>query len=223
MKMLSLLTEAGYGRVLSFHYPPFRVDERPKVLFLNRFVHKNTRNELIEGINLNYLSAEQLERLRAALPEILATSWDSRFEVVRKLLPDIYKSAFRRYRESEIHVISPSTLKKLPSEKAREKAEKSRKWREMSPDERFVAQQDWGRKSAAARKAKLSSVQRRIEPEVPPEVPPEVKGVSEVPEVPEAPEAPPEVKEVPEVPPESTEKRTQPKLTKNEWKYGQSS
>ena len=168
------MTEAGYGRVFKFEYPPYKVDKKPRVLVLGRWRHPTTRNVLVCGINLNYLSDEEVVALRKNLGSILSKHrLKERYRAGAALLPQIFHEAYRTYKQGEIVTVSRETLRKWPSEKAREAEEKRQKWREMSPEERAEAYRERAKKAAETRVAKrLSSVQRRkVEPEIKPEEP----------------------------------------------------
>jgi len=146
------ISEAGYGRVYRFSYGPHKVDPRPRVLALGRWRSPGTGNILVCGINLNYLSEEEIAQLRQNLATILSkrTLKDRYWEGMR-LLPGIFKDNYRTYKQDEIDAVSRETLRKWPSEKAREEEERRRKWREMSPEERKEAYRERARKAAAAR------------------------------------------------------------------------
>jgi hypothetical protein len=164
---MKLIAEAGYGRVFRFTYPPYRVDRRPRVLVLGRWRHPRTRNVLVCGINLNYLSEEELVGLRKNLGAILSKRrLKDRYREGLALLPEVFSNAYRTYKQDEIVTVSRETLRKWPSEKAREEEERRRRWREMSPEQRAEAYRERARRAAATRAAKrLSSVQRRAEAE----------------------------------------------------------
>lgn len=162
--MRLLLLEQGYGRVFQFDYPKFRVDKRPRVLVLGKWKHPNTQNVLLAGVNLNYLSEDEIEILRKGLGAILAQrNLKGRYRMGKKLMPGIFDTAYRTYKADEVVAVTRSTLKKWPTPKAREREAARKKWREMSPDERRAAYIERAKKAAATRKAKTSP-QRREEP-----------------------------------------------------------
>ena len=112
---LHLLTE-GYGRVYGFGYDKFKEDPRPKMLLLGKWRHPNTRNILLGGINLNYLSDDQVIELRKALPAILRNkNLKARFRQGKKLLPDIFGEAYRTYDRDWVGQVTRDTLKFYPS------------------------------------------------------------------------------------------------------------
>jgi len=153
--MKLLLLEAGYGRVFRFNYPRYRVDRRPRVLTLGKWRNPRTKNVLVCGINLNYLSSLEIEELRKALGEILAQkNLKRRYAVGSRLLPGIFQNAYRTYRADSIINVSKETLRKWPTEKAREKETRRRKWMDMSPEERKAEYIRRARKALATKAAK---------------------------------------------------------------------
>jgi len=130
---LTLLHEAeilpiteGYGRTNEFDYTHFNVDPKPKVLKLGTWIHPNTRNVLVAGINLNYLNDNQIKKLRYYLPEILKDrNLRRRYWTGRRLLPDVFgeppgKGAYRTYRLDRIQAISPGTLRTMTPKELRD-------------------------------------------------------------------------------------------------------
>ena len=149
---LKLLCEQGYGRVFKFRYGDFQVDPRPRVLVLGRWRAPGTGNVLVCGINLNYLSEEEIDALRQNLGAILGKkNLKDRYWEGMKLLPDIFANSYRTYKQSSIIAVTRETLRKWPSKKAREKEERIKRWREMSPEQRREAYQERARKAAETR------------------------------------------------------------------------
>ena len=164
------ICEQGYGRVYEFEYGPHRVDPTPKVFVLGRYRHPTTGNILVAGINLNYLAEDEISRLRQNLSPILAErTLNDRYWKGRELIPDIFKVAYRTYRQDEIVAVSREVIRKWPSEGAREEEERRRKWREMSPEERTAIRRQRAKEAHARRQAaereKPTSAQRRRPPE----------------------------------------------------------
>ena len=131
-----LVITEGYGRILNYNYDRFQVDPRPKVLLLGRWRHPRTRNDLVAGINLNYLSDEQVLRLRQSLPKILKSrNLRRRYWTGRQVLPDIFNDLYRTYDRRFIHAITPATLRfwkpEAEKKKAARAAKKVEKQREM--------------------------------------------------------------------------------------------
>jgi hypothetical protein len=108
---LSVLSE-GYGSAISFKYDNYKTDPKPRVLLLGRYKHPNTRNILVNGLNLKYLTPDEILQVRQVLPEILKSkNLKSRYWKGRQLLPDIFGKAWRSYDQDYIGAISRDTLK----------------------------------------------------------------------------------------------------------------
>lgn len=102
----------GYGRRNKFDYQNANVDPSPDVWKLGTFIHPTTGNNLLAGINLNYLDNEQTERLKYYAPEILKDkNLKTRYWTGRKLLPDIFTDAYRTYDQQYIDSLEPDSLK----------------------------------------------------------------------------------------------------------------
>ena len=102
----------GYGKVLDIDYTNWQRDPKPKVVQLGTWLHPNTRNQLVAGINLNYLSTRDVEKLRYYLPEILKNrNLYVRYHTGKRLLPDIFKDYYRTYRRDRIRLIDKATLR----------------------------------------------------------------------------------------------------------------
>jgi hypothetical protein len=105
---------------------------------LGRYTPKSTGNELLAGINLNYLSKTQVDKLRDGLKAIFRRGGlRSRYRFIKKKMPDIAKF-YRTYDADEIHALEPDQLSTYTPKKAR-------KEREIEPepeDEKVKAQAD---------------------------------------------------------------------------------
>ena len=108
---LTLLHE-GYGRVNRFRYDNWQVDPKPQILVLGRWRHPRTRNNLVAGINLNYLNDFDLANLRKKLPMILQQRrLKDRYWAGRRALPDLFSKNYRTYNAADIGVVEPGTLR----------------------------------------------------------------------------------------------------------------
>lgn len=108
---LMILTEEGEGARWNFRYPDFKVDPAPDVLLLGSYVHPNTKNELVGGINLHYLNGKQIKNLQRVLPDIMhASNLYSRYWIGRRLLPDVFNNFYRTYKSDKIHIVSKDTM-----------------------------------------------------------------------------------------------------------------
>jgi len=122
----ALIIEAGYARVLNFSYDKFKGDPNPKILYLGKWNNRKTGTSVIGGINLNYLTDEQFEKLRMNLRPILRAgrTLKARWRKGNELLPDIFtntggranKGAYRTYNADMVHVRAQSTVTPLNAE-----------------------------------------------------------------------------------------------------------
>lgn len=120
---LDLLFE-GHGRVYKFRYDKFNQDSRPRLLILGKWRHPNTGNILLGGINLNYLSDEQLLALRRNLKDILKhRSLKLRYWAGKKLLPDIFDNYYRTYNRDSVSQVTRDTIKFYTADKDVEQPE----------------------------------------------------------------------------------------------------
>jgi len=108
---LTLLHE-GYGLVNRFRYNRWQVDPKPTILVLGRWRHPNTGNELVAGINVNYLDDFDLNNLRKKLPMILQKRrLRDRYWEGRRMLPEIFEKYYRTYNRSEVGTVTRGTLR----------------------------------------------------------------------------------------------------------------
>lgn len=99
----------GTGRIYAFKYPNYNDDPRPQVLVLGYWRHPTTGNNLLGGINLNYMTNDEVERVRKALPLILRSkSLKDRYRAGRRLLPAIFNQFYRTYNKDYVQQITPS-------------------------------------------------------------------------------------------------------------------
>lgn len=116
-KSYRLIIAEGYGRVYNFDYTGDVVnDPKPSALSLGRFISPR-KNQLMAGINLNYLSPQQITRLQQNLPTILKNrNLRKRARMLRAMMPDIFNSAYRTYKRSEVNNVDPKTLRFIKAE-----------------------------------------------------------------------------------------------------------
>jgi hypothetical protein len=173
--------QEGYGRVLDIDYTNTNVDPKPKVFLLGRWRHPSTNNQLVAGINLNYLSKTQLDKLRYYAPEILKNKdLYTRYWVGRRLVPDVFETFYRTYRKDRITSVNLATLRYMtPRELEKtgdtEKAARLQKRRDQLKDLRVK---------------KRGRIRPALRPTIEPDIPPEVE--------PEAPEVEPDILEKPQ-------------------------
>jgi len=112
------IIKEGYGRLYNFDYHGNQVtDNRPKALSLGKW--KSGRgNNLMAGINLNYLSPEQITRLQKNLPTVLRNrNLQRRARTLRAMMPDIFNTAYRTYYKDAVDNVDPGTLKFIGTKK----------------------------------------------------------------------------------------------------------
>ena len=101
----------GWGDTFKFKYPNYNSDPRPNILALGQYKHPTSGNDLIAGINLNYLDKPQIQQLRQAMPRFLRfKNLRQRYWAGRKLLPDLFASAYRTYNKDLVQAITPDKL-----------------------------------------------------------------------------------------------------------------
>jgi len=116
-----------------FGYSQYDTDPRPDVLLLGDWKHPTTGNDLKAGINLHYLSQQQLNRLRKALPDIFRRrNLRTRYRYIKSKMPDVAQF-YRTYNTDYIFSWQPDELesyiagkRKTPKkvdDKAKEKAD----------------------------------------------------------------------------------------------------
>jgi hypothetical protein len=102
----------GYGRVYNFSYPSYNIDPRPRVLVLGHWRHPTSGNQLVAGLNLNYLTGTQMQQLQQVLPQLLhSRNLRQRYWTGRRLLPQVFNNFYRTYRRDFIDAITPGTLR----------------------------------------------------------------------------------------------------------------
>lgn len=119
IKIFQKIFFEGYGRTFEYDYTGDQVtDPRPMALSLGRWKSPKG-NQLFAGLNLSYLSPEQISRLQQQLPSILRDrNLKRRVRKLRSIAPDIFNSAYRTYKRDEMHHIDPGVLRfmKVPEE-----------------------------------------------------------------------------------------------------------
>lgn len=89
-----------------FSYLNYNVDPRPYVLELGTWKHPNTHNILKVGINLNYLTDTQIEKLQKLAKRLYnRKTLKSRYSFIKHKLPSIVQY-YRTYDESKIRLLT---------------------------------------------------------------------------------------------------------------------
>lgn len=116
----SLIHEHETAPTWSFDYQKYRNDPSPKILLLGSYRHPVTGNDLIGGINLNYLSPRQKLKLKKELPRLLqAKNLYARYHLGLSLLPDVFDAFYRTYNPSYIRGIRQDVIiPNMPRDKA---------------------------------------------------------------------------------------------------------
>ncbi len=111
IRPFSVLAEAGEAPRWEFKYDAYKNDPRPNILLLGSYVHPNTGNNLVGGINLNYLSNTQRDDVARALPQIMsAGNLYSRYHKGKSLLPDVFDNFYRTYNAAHIRGVEQGTM-----------------------------------------------------------------------------------------------------------------
>lgn len=179
---MPLLLE-GYGRVWDGYYKKWRTDPYPQILYLTIYTDPRTNKRKIGGINLNYLSPSQKDRLRAALPQILASSKMKevpglpdlagipmnrrRYHAGKALLRDIFVPFYRDLELSKFNVKKKGTIKFMsPDEFA--------KMGDAKAAEKLAQDREALKQARAARRQQVAAGKRPVAPVTPAPVEPEV-------------------------------------------------
>jgi hypothetical protein len=94
-----------------FSYSNYNVDPRPDILKLGAWRHPKTKNVLLGGVNLNYLSSGQIKRLKKIARRIFShRTLRDRYGHLKRRLPDI-AHYYRTYDEDYISNEQPDEFK----------------------------------------------------------------------------------------------------------------
>jgi hypothetical protein len=111
-RVIGLLLEAPALPRWQFDYTGRKAyDPKPDILVLGAFKHPNTGNRLVGGINLNYLTSAENERLEKILPEIMrGRNLYERYNIGRLHDPLIFDTYYRTYNNDFISMIGKSKI-----------------------------------------------------------------------------------------------------------------
>jgi hypothetical protein len=105
------ILEAGEAPRWNFNYDAWRNDPKPDILLLGAYRHPNTGNNLVGGVNLNYLSSQQRDNLARALPQIMqAGNLYSRYHKGKELVPDVFDNFYRTYNSAHIRGVQQGVM-----------------------------------------------------------------------------------------------------------------
>ncbi len=111
IEALPIITEEGEGPRWKFHYDHYRHDPKPDILLLGAYQHPSTGNNLVGGVNLNYLDPQQRDSLARVLPQIMqAGNLYSRYHTGKNLLPNVFDNFYRTYNSSHIRGVTPDVM-----------------------------------------------------------------------------------------------------------------
>jgi hypothetical protein len=117
------LGKGKYPRA-SFKYASYDTDPAPDILVLGNWKNPTTKNNLIAGVNLNYLSSGQFVKLRKAAKRIFSRdSLRARYRYLKSVLPDI-AMYYRTYDAKYIKSIEHDELDSYTKTKSDAKDEK---------------------------------------------------------------------------------------------------
>lgn len=103
--------EEGEAPRWSFNYDTYKNDPAPDILVLGAYVHPNTGNNLVGGVNLNYLDKAQRDDLARVLPKLMQQSnLYQRYHLGRKLLPGVFDNYYRTYNAANIRGVNQSVF-----------------------------------------------------------------------------------------------------------------
>jgi hypothetical protein len=92
-----------------FAYTNYQQDPRPDVFAMSRQTNPDTGNDLVYGINLNYLSKDQLRGLLEVAPQVVNVPEAKRYDALKYLAPDL-TDYYRSYNNDYMHEIEASDL-----------------------------------------------------------------------------------------------------------------
>lgn len=128
------------GSVYKFGYPNYNLDPKPRVLVLGFYNHPQSGNTLLGGLNLNYMTADEVAEVKTKLPLILRPkNLKERYWAGRKLLPDIFKSYYRTYNKGYAsRLIKPADLEPQMAGKGTGSQEPTRDIGQQQPQQKLT-------------------------------------------------------------------------------------
>ena len=148
-----------------FDYTNHKHDPSPEALILGTYQHPTSGNELVGGVNLHYLTRQQIIDLQKSLPRIMRGSdLKQRYDIGTRVLPGVFNNAYRTYRSDYVQGVKPSELPYWYDKNTKvKKAQKTQRQKDM---QRQVAAQ----RQAELRRQALQAVEPQ-EPELGPMIP----------------------------------------------------
>lgn len=106
-----IVNEEGEAPTWTFPYSSWHHDRKPTILLLGAYTHPRTENQLVGGINLNYLNRRQRDQIASVLPQIMKSgNLYGRYHTGKKLLPQIFGEYYRTYLAQNIRGVETGTL-----------------------------------------------------------------------------------------------------------------
>lgn len=103
--------ENGEAPRWSFNYDNFRNDPSPDILVLGAYTHPTSGNNLVGGINLNYLDKAARDDLARVLPQLMqGTNLYQRYHLGKQLLPGVFDNFYRTYKAQNIRGVNQSVF-----------------------------------------------------------------------------------------------------------------
>jgi hypothetical protein len=105
------ICEDGEGPLWSFPYNNWKHDKEPQILLLGAYQHPTTGNNLVGGVNLNYLTDRQRDTLAKHLPQIMhGENLRARYRIGKKLAPDVFGNSYRTYNSRYIQGVNTDIM-----------------------------------------------------------------------------------------------------------------
>lgn len=107
-----VMTEAGALPRWQFDYDGKKTyDPRPDVLVLGAYVHPNTGNRLVGGININYMTTSELDKLEGLVPKLVkGRNLYERYNIGRSIDPLIFTTYYRTYNADNINMVGKGKI-----------------------------------------------------------------------------------------------------------------
>lgn len=110
MKLSQIISEASLP-LWEFSYPEYEHDPTPKVIVLGTYVHPETGNKLLMGINARLLNTQQAVQMVGMVNDLTKIK-DGRIRVkyLRTRASRIFDTAYRTYDLNKMSMIDKSTI-----------------------------------------------------------------------------------------------------------------
>lgn len=105
------ILEDGEGPTWDMAYSNWHNDPHPRILLLGSYRHPNTGNNLVGGVNLNYLTPQQVNNLSKVLPQIMSgRNLYQRYHRGKDALPDVFDNFYRTYNPQYISGVKQGVI-----------------------------------------------------------------------------------------------------------------